>query len=205
MIRSRTPRPLATWKVAALSVLLGLSAAALSADSPHTESPGACVEDGCGNWCQERLAETRLATAKYLNEERALKDGYVPTPVCAAIPGVGAMGIHYPDHDRILDPAIDPRYPEVLLYEPRPNGKRRLVGVEWVVPVFSNGAPWFGGADEPPPMVDNPAPVLFGQTFQGPMPGHAPGEAWHYDLHVWIWRHNPSGTFAQWNPKVTCP
>jgi hypothetical protein len=27
----------------------------------------------------------------------------------------------------------------------------------------------------------------------------------HYDLHVWIWRENPSGTFAQWNPKVECP
>jgi hypothetical protein len=27
----------------------------------------------------------------------------------------------------------------------------------------------------------------------------------HYDLHVWLWQHNPSGLFAPWNPDVTCP
>lgn len=25
------------------------------------------------------------------------------------------------------------------------------------------------------------------------------------DLHAWIWKHNPSGTFAEWNPNVRCP
>jgi len=24
-------------------------------------------------------------------------------------------------------------------------------------------------------------------------------------LHVWIWRENPSGMFADWNPTVHCP
>ena len=23
-------------------------------------------------------------------------------------------------------------------------------------------------------------------------------------LHVWIWEDNPSGIFADWNPRVTC-
>jgi hypothetical protein len=27
----------------------------------------------------------------------------------------------------------------------------------------------------------------------------------HYDLHVWLWKKNPSGMFARWNPTVTCP
>jgi hypothetical protein len=26
----------------------------------------------------------------------------------------------------------------------------------------------------------------------------------HYDLHVWVWDHNPSGMFTQWNPTVSC-
>jgi hypothetical protein len=26
----------------------------------------------------------------------------------------------------------------------------------------------------------------------------------HYDLHVWLYRENPSGMFAQFNPKVKC-
>jgi hypothetical protein len=27
----------------------------------------------------------------------------------------------------------------------------------------------------------------------------------HYDLHVWLYRHNPAGMFAMWNPSVHCP
>jgi hypothetical protein len=25
-----------------------------------------------------------------------------------------------------------------------------------------------------------------------------------YSLHAWVWKHNPAGTFAMWNPNVTC-
>ncbi len=47
--------------------------------------------------------------------------------------------------------------------------------------------------------------MLFGQTFQGPMRAHHPGMEKHYDLHVWLWKENPEGLFAEWNPDVTCP
>jgi ABC-type Zn2+ transport system substrate-binding protein/surface adhesin len=26
----------------------------------------------------------------------------------------------------------------------------------------------------------------------------------HYDLHVWLYRENPKGMFAQFNPKASC-
>ncbi|HEY0023756.1 MAG TPA: hypothetical protein VGB24_12620 [Longimicrobium sp.] len=26
----------------------------------------------------------------------------------------------------------------------------------------------------------------------------------HYDLHVWLYRENPRGVFAQFNPNATC-
>ncbi len=25
-----------------------------------------------------------------------------------------------------------------------------------------------------------------------------------YELHAWIWKRNPSGTFSDWNPRVSC-
>ncbi|HEX9707342.1 MAG TPA: hypothetical protein VGA24_06845 [Steroidobacteraceae bacterium] len=25
-----------------------------------------------------------------------------------------------------------------------------------------------------------------------------------YEIHVWAWRNNPDGTFADWNPRVSC-
>ena len=27
----------------------------------------------------------------------------------------------------------------------------------------------------------------------------------HYDLHVWLWKTNPAGTFAATNPALKCP
>jgi hypothetical protein len=26
----------------------------------------------------------------------------------------------------------------------------------------------------------------------------------HYDLHVWLYDHNPSGQLSPWNPRVSC-
>jgi MoxR-like ATPase len=26
-----------------------------------------------------------------------------------------------------------------------------------------------------------------------------------YELHAWIWKHNPRGMFDDWNPRVVCP
>ena len=26
----------------------------------------------------------------------------------------------------------------------------------------------------------------------------------HYDLHIWLFEHNPSGLYAQWNPSLSC-
>ena len=40
--------------------------------------------------------------------------------------------------------------------------------------------------------------------FDGPMLGHEPGMPIHYDLHVWIWQHNPVGMLDQFNPSGSC-
>jgi hypothetical protein len=26
-----------------------------------------------------------------------------------------------------------------------------------------------------------------------------------WELHAWVWRHNPNGLFDDWNPRVSCP
>lgn len=62
------------------------------------------------------------------------------------------------------------------------------MGVEW----------WAADAGQPTPSV-------LGIPLDGPMPGHGPDMPTHYDLHAWIWKANPSGMFAAWNPNVTCP
>lgn len=159
--------------------------------------------DDCDENCRRELSVARAATAQYHQESRAVKDGFFADAECVEAPDLGAMGIHYANPSRTNDTFVDPAAPEILIYEPQANGDRRLVAVEYFAPVIVNGVPWFGpGA--PPNGQYNAAPALFGQTFNGPMPGHNPSMPWHYDLHVWIWRNNPAGMFAPFNPKVSC-
>jgi len=106
------------------------------------------------------------------------------------------MGYHYFNPSLGMDSEVNLTTPEILMYASSGEGLR-LVGVEYFVGI---GAP-----DAPIPNPAPPAPVLFGLPFDGPMLGHIPGMPPHYDLHVWIWQSNPSGMFAMWNPKVTCP
>jgi hypothetical protein len=47
-------------------------------------------------------------------------------------------------------------------------------------------------------------PSLTGQVFQyvgAPNRYRSPA---FYELHVWAWKQNPNGMFADWNPKVSC-
>lgn len=152
------------------------------------------------------LRAVKHATAQYHAVANAEHDGYVQASPCEQSPA-GGMGYHYVNQALALDPAIDPLRPEVLLYAPDRNGKLRLVGVEYFAVALANTpsgpAPWFGPTP-PPAGFFNPAPTLFGQTFDGPMAGHAPQMPWHYDLHAWVGERNPSGTFAPWNPRVHC-
>ena len=148
---------------------------------------------GAGSSVNVELAKVRAATAKYHSLARAQADGYsVEDEPCVVSPD-GTMGIHAVNGPLIGDPTIDPLRPELLLYVPGPNGKLRLVGVEYFkVDADQNLA------------TAGDRPSLFGVPFDGPMEGHAPGMPIHYDLHVWIWHHNPSGMFPMWNPKLAC-
>jgi hypothetical protein len=175
----------------------------LSNTVAHATSPTSLSKE-CPDDCQEQLTEARAATAQYHNERKALADGFLSTFECVSVPGLGAMGVHYINPARMMDTNVNVSEPEALLYLRQNDGTMRLVGMEYVVPALSNGAPWFGGAGSPPPVVDNAAPSLFGRTFDGPMAGHEPGQPWHYDLHVWAWRDNPLGLFFPFNSKLTC-
>lgn len=149
-----------------------------------------------------QLLAVRVATVKYLDVNAALADGFVADPECTVMPD-GVMGFHYVHPQRIQQPP-DMMKPAILLYERGPGDSRRLTGVEYFMPVIVGGAPWFAASPPPPPPESNPAPTLFGQTFDGPMPGHNPQMPWHYDLHVWLWKYNPSGLFYHSNPRARC-
>ena len=158
------------------------------------------------------VASVRQATAAFQDFDKAVAAGY-GSPVgghCDEIAS-GAMGVHSANPALMQNPALIAEQPEVLLYLPSGSGNYRLVGVEYVQFLLLRNTqtgqvgPWFSPDPWPAEYaVINATPSLFGQTFQGPMPGHVPGMPWHYDLHVWIWNPNPAGMFAQWNPAISC-
>lgn len=91
------------------------------------------------------------------------------------------------------DPKIDPTLPEILVYQRNARGKLRLGAVEYLA----------ADADQDL-QTDGDRPTLIGHSFDGPMPGHEPGMPVHYDLHAWVYTHNPAGELTPWNPNVTC-
>ena len=170
---------------ASAALLLGAVGGAASAAATGGSSPR-----------QDIFAAARAATARYHDITKATGFGELKDAAgiaCIDNPA-GGMGIHYVDGSR-LDGVLDPAEPEVLVYEPQPDGSLQLGALEYVV--FASD--WKGS--EPP--------QLYGQSFEY-MPG--PGEAEpnrfglpaFWELHAWVWKSNPNGMFDDWNPKVTC-
>lgn len=101
------------------------------------------------------------------------------------------MGVHYVNAPLVGDGLLVAEQPEALVYEPR-RGRLELVAVEYIVMAEQ----WDANNDHPP--------VLNGQHFHYvPAPNRSGLDA-YYELHVWAWKQNPHGTFADWNPRVRC-
>jgi hypothetical protein len=130
-----------------------------------------------------QLDSLRAVTTTYQSFPAAKAAGYeVKITECMAN-AQGAMGFHY-GKGALIDANVNALEPEVMMYEPLANGEMKLVGVEYVVPL----AAWTAATP----------PQLYGQTFQR----NEMFQVWA--LHAWIWKDNPSGVFASWNPNVSC-
>lgn len=133
---------------------------------------------------ESAVAGVRQATAAFHDLDAAIHANYGPLLSCFDLPGVGGMGQHYVDTSR-LDATIEPNRPEALVYEVDGN-RLQLVAVEYIVP-------WTAWTSPTPPQ-------LFGHSFFSNTTLHL------WALHAWIWRPNPLGMFASYNPNVKlCP
>jgi hypothetical protein len=174
-------------RLAALALIacpaLGAAPAAAHPAPDHAD-PGATSD----------VRRAREATRRFRDVEVARAAGYKATGECAQDPKYGAMGIHYANAALIGDGVLDVTKPEILVYQPTRRGGLRLGAVEY-----------FQADGDQDLATDTDRPSLFGLPFDGPMLGHEPGMPIHYDLHAWLYRHNPAGMFAAWNPDVRCP
>jgi hypothetical protein len=134
----------------------------------------------------------REATERFRDVNVALAEGYVQFQGCVSGPDEGAMGVHYSKFS-LFDDAINLEQPEALVYEPR-NGRLHLVAAEYITPAQA----WDATHD------DFDSPQLMGHLFHFAPGPNRYGPTAIYELHVWAWKDNPKGTFADWNPKVSC-
>ena len=179
------PAPTASTGARPAQTAPGLASAASADDRDHKDNENSeDIENAKDN---KDLATLREATARFHRYDVAKQAGYTflfmnmcmedNSPAMA-----GGMGKHYVNTS-LLDANLDVARPEALLYEPGSNGQLKLVGVEYVIPK----AAWT--SDQPP--------RLFGRDLK-----LNKFDLWA--LHVWAWKNNPSGLYADWNPRVSC-
>jgi hypothetical protein len=146
----------------------------------------------------ELLKVVREATARFKDVSVAEAEGYSPLFGCVTGPDFGAMGLHYVNMGLLgtynTTGAIDATHPDVLVYEPMPDGHLQLLGADYLV--FADQ--W----DQAHP--GQGAPQVMGQLFDQIDSPNRFGLPRVYTLHVWAWKQNPNGAFVLWHPNVSC-
>jgi hypothetical protein len=168
-------------------VLVCLWSSPLLAQHDHTNASGATARSS------ELVRIVREATERFKDPAVADGEGYKLAFGCVSGPDFGAMGLHFVNMDFVGDPSLDPRHPEIVIYEPMANGRLRLIGADFLVLASAWDALHPG---EPPQIMGQ---LL--QLFEAPNRFGLPA---FYTLHVWAWKESPTGTFVNWNANVSC-
>jgi hypothetical protein len=79
------------------------------------------------------LRIVRDATERYQDVAVAEADGYVLNFGCVSGPDDGAMGLHYINGALVNSGVIDATKPQIIIYEPMPDGSRRPIGADFLV------------------------------------------------------------------------
>jgi len=138
------------------------------------------------------LKIVRESTERFRDVSAAEAEGYVLTFGCVSGSDSGAMGLHYVNSALVGSGVLDPTRPQIVLYEPTPNGRPRLTGADYLVLADR----WDATHSAPPQLMGQ----LF-HLFESPNRFGLPA---FYTLHVWAWKENPNGAFVNWHPKVSC-
>jgi hypothetical protein len=138
------------------------------------------------------LKAVRESTERFKDVHVAEAEGYALQFGCVSGPDSGAMGLHYVNGDLVNRGEVDARYPQIVIYEPTPNGGLRLIGADFLI----LAEPWDKKNQGPP--------ELMGQLFHYWETPNRFGLPAFYTLHVWAWKDNPNGAFVNWHPDVSC-
>ena len=134
----------------------------------------------------------RESNARFHDVRVAEAEGYTLMFGCVSGGDFGAMGLHFVNPSLIGDDEVNPARPEIVIYEPLPNGRKRLIGADFLILKDV----WDAKHASPP--------ELMGQLFHLFDAPNRFGLPPFYTLHVWAWKESPTGTFVNWHANVSC-
>ena len=134
----------------------------------------------------------RESTERFRDVGVAQAEGYALQFGCVSGSDAGAMGMHFVNGPLVGDGELDATRPEIVIYEPLPNGRLRLIGADYLVLADQ----WNAKHASPPELMGQ----LF-HLFESPNRFGLPA---FYTLHVWAWKDSPTGTFVNWHSNVSC-
>lgn len=174
-------------------VLTGCLAMPASAQHRHADAPGAATSAPADRTRTGALiAVVREATERFQDVAVAQAEGYQLQFGCVSGPDAGAMGMHFVNGPLVGDGEVDATRPEIVIYEPLPGGRLRLIGADYLVLADA----WHATHAAPPELMGQ----LF-HLFESPNRFGLPA---FYTLHVWAWKDSPTGSFVNWHANVSC-
>jgi hypothetical protein len=189
-------RRFAPYQFALVTVtLFGLGTSSIYAQDGHTHGaaqtePALTLEQQAAQ--NTLLKAVRDATERFKDVSVAKQEGYALQFGCVTGSDSGAMGLHYVNGTLVNSGILDAAHPQIVIYEPMPDGSLKLIGADFLVIADT----WNASHSEPPQLMGQ----LF-HLFESPNRFGLPA---FYTLHVWAWKHNPQGTFTNWHPNVSC-
>jgi len=176
-------------------VLISLCTARALAQDGHSHTPAAQYQELTAEQKSTQgalLEAVRASTERFKDVSVAIAEGYALQFGCVSGDDSGAMGMHYINGALVNAGILDPKRPQIVIYEPQANGSLRLIGADFLVLADT----W--NATHPAP------PELMGQSFHLFTSPNRFGLPAFYTLHVWAWKDNPNGAFVNWHPHVSC-
>ena len=115
----------------AIAALMAVAPAGAPAQDLHSHAgPGQELLQDQKSKGGALVRTVREATERFKDVTVAEAEGYHLQFGCVSGPDSGAMGMHFVNVPLVGDGVIDATKPEIVIYEPQPNGRLRIIGAD---------------------------------------------------------------------------
>ena len=126
-------RRFAKHAVAGVLVLMSVWSSPVMAQRDHSHAAAAPASADQKAKASALVKVVREATARFHDVADAEEAGYFLQFGCVSGSDYGAMGMHFVNDPLVMDGELDVTRPEIVIYEPQPDGSLKLIGADYLV------------------------------------------------------------------------